>query len=172
MANMFQEWTDELLRENSVECIEDLTPEMLAAAIKETTDSIANESEWANGAPSAESAAMHAGNIIMLMEWREHLEDLMPDMHHYQFVLGVYDPDELPECVDFFVPETIDEDTLRAALLVQRDTIVRRTTGLPVETVFTIIMNETCAAIGQNSSWRCITLQNLRGEENLWEMQG
>ena len=75
---IYDEWLQELLRNNNIQSTGELSPDMVSEEIRETETTIRNERLWALGAPTKASADLHLGNIVKLEEYIQLLETLIP----------------------------------------------------------------------------------------------
>lgn len=79
MEERFSEWVDMLLAAHGLKSKDKLTPAIIANAIRDTKESLANESLWALGAPTKTIAAIHMGNAKTLRNYIRYLETLLPE---------------------------------------------------------------------------------------------
>jgi hypothetical protein len=166
----FKEWIGELLSNNNLHKVEELTPEIIITEIRDTESSIASEEYWANGSEGAR-AAMHRNNAVNLRDYIVYLEGLIPNMHTLELILSMYeDPDELPKLVKFLVPETMDTSGLKKAIVTVRDKVMSKNPDLCGEEAFERVLYETCMVISRYCHWRYEPLTRLHGKENLWAM--
>lgn len=170
MDERFKEWIKELLSYNGINSIDQLTPDMIIGEIRDTESSIESEEYWENGSTGS-TAAMHRNNAVNYRDYILFLEELIPDMHTLELILGMYeDPDELPKRVIFLIPNSLDLAELKAILVTTRDKVLQEYPDLCVEEAFEQVLKETCAAIGPHCHRRYESLARLHGKENLWGM--
>jgi hypothetical protein len=165
MDERFEEWIKGLLSDNDVNSVDELSPEMVIEAIRDTKNDINNQENWEAGS-SGIASACHRNNAEDLRDYILFLETLVKGTHTLELILGVYeDPDELPKRVVFLVPDTVDLDCLKENLIVTRDKLMEAFPDECVEDLFELVLDKACYC------WRYEALENLHGKENLWAMQ-